>query len=136
MGNGRFPGVRPLLLLSWGGNGGAAANSFPRWGLAVDAVVAVDAVTARIEITSPGRLKKLRVIRTTSPTAGTSVVYTVRVNGAPTAVTCTMGNGPTTAQDLVNSVAVVPGDVVEVTCAVGSGAPVNSPSTISLEQGV
>lgn len=130
----RLPGVRPKTLLGFGANIGNIAQSCVRWGDATAAPLATDATGARTEIDSPGRLKKLRVIRTTTPAGGTSVVYTVRVNGVNTAITCTMANGPTIASDLVNSVAVVPGDVVEIAVTVGGGAPAASPTTVSLEQ--
>jgi len=129
-----LPGVRPKTILCYGGNVGAAASSMARWGLGTEVPTVVDSNGGRIEILSAGRLKKLRVRRINTPGVGTSVVYTVRINGVNSTITCTMANGPTTATDLVNSAGVVPGDVVEINVAVGGGAPANDQTIVSLEQ--
>lgn len=129
-----FPGVRPKALLCWGGNVGAAAQAAERWGSPATAALAVDALEGRIEVCSPGRLKKLRVRRTTAVAGGTSVVYTVRVNGVNTGITITITAGQTVGQDLTNQAAVAPGDVVEINITVGSGAPANDRTAFSVEQ--
>lgn len=126
-----FPRAKTIATLAWGASIGAAAGSMARFGLSTDSAVAVGAMNARIEIVKAGRLSLLRVERLVTPGAGTTVTYTVRVNGVNTAVTCTMGNGPTTAQDLVNSVAVNPGDFVELTVSI-TGAPGSQPTIVSL----
>jgi hypothetical protein len=104
-----------------------------RSGAAADVALPPNDLGCRFEITRPGRVKKLRITRLATPAGGTSVAYTLRINGVNSAVTCTMGNGPVIASDLVNSAAVVPGDYVEVTVAVASGAPADSNTIASFE---
>jgi len=66
-------------------------------------------------VSTGGNLKNLRVKLDGVPGTGT-YVFTLRLNGAPTALTCTVTAAATTASDMVNSVAVVAGDSVCLEC--------------------
>jgi len=59
-----------------------------------------------------GAISDLRIETNFAPGAGTSYVFTLRVNGAPSALTVTIANAATSGQDIVNSVNVVAGDIV------------------------
>ena len=79
----------------------------------------------RKELTaSGGTLKNLRMEVATAPGAGTSRAFTLRKNGANTAVTCTISGTATSCTDTANSVAVVAADDVSV-----SSVPTSSPLT-------
>ncbi len=132
----RGSGVPPIdakALIEWAATHGAASASMAPWGGSdVAATEATDSTAARTIVPYAGRFSNLRVIRNATPGAGTSVTYTLRVNGVNSALTCTMGNGPTTASDLVNSVAVAAGDSVEIIGTI-SGAPGGSPTKCTVE---
>jgi len=62
-----------------------------------------------------GTARNLRVRHNNAIGNGNDVVYTLHVNGAPTALTATLATGAVgDAQDLVNSVAVNSGDLLEL----------------------
>lgn len=74
-------------------------------------------------VTRPGILKNLVVYTSGAAGAGQSFIYTVRLNGVPTAITCTVSGGvAVSASDLVNSVHVVVGDRVTVQLVLSAGA--------------
>lgn len=88
----------------WGG--GTWAGEFGRAGL----------------VSTPGKIKKLRVELVSAPTAGKSFAFTLMVNGAPSALTCTISDAATSNEDSVNEVAVSAGDYVSLRC-VPTGNP-------------
>lgn len=67
---------------------------------------------AEILIPRAGVIKNFRVYLTQTPNAATSKTFTVRKNGANTAVTVTIPNGSQTASDLTNTLTVAAGDRV------------------------
>jgi len=60
-----------------------------------------------------GTLKNFYV-RADGAVGGTSIKYTVRKNGADTAVTCTMTSAQSTCSDTTNSVAFLAGDLISI----------------------
>ena len=122
-------------ILAWGGTGGQIDNrSYPRYDDGLTTVVAVDTTAARTEITAAGTLRNLRVTRALRVgNAGTdTITYYVRINGVDSALQCTMTDPATQAQDLVNSVSVVAGDLVEIRAAIGD-TPQNAVTIISVQ---
>ena len=90
---------------------------------------------ARYVVPRAGTLQRMYVRHNAANGNGNSVVYTVRVNGAPTALTASLASGAIgQASNLVSSVAVVAGDIVDVTAvkalSIGAG---NQDSIVSLE---
>lgn len=74
-------------------------------------------------VPAAGTLKWLRVELTAPPNGeGKSYAFTVMLNGNPTALTCTVTNAETSANDLVNTVAIVAGDLISLKC-VPTGTP-------------
>jgi hypothetical protein len=74
-------------------------------------------------------MKNLRVRHNSSNGNGNSVVYTLRVNGALTALTATRATGAIgEASDLVNTIAIASNDLIEMVAskavALGSGVVV------------
>lgn len=61
-----------------------------------------------------GNLKNLRVRLTVAPGVATSRVFTVYLNGSPTALTLTIANTDTTGADTTNTVAIVAGDLISL----------------------
>jgi len=113
-------------IMGFGAVGGSLEASLQRWGNGAVLPVPVDSILARIQATQPGTLSGLYVRILTAFGVGKGVTYTVRVNGADTAITCTIsGAVATSASDAVNSVVVIAGDVVEIHITVASGVPAN-----------
>jgi len=82
-------------------------------------------------VVRPGYIRNLVAHAETPPGAGESVVYTLRLNGVNTALTCTVsGAVDRDASDLVNIVAVTPGDIVtlQVVNSVGGAASLHAAS--------
>jgi len=76
-----------------------------------------------------GTLKNFFLRRDTPLAGGTSIAYTVRKNGADTAVTCTITtvSGASTCSDLTHSVAFAAGDLISIG-AVRTGTPTTQPT--------
>jgi hypothetical protein len=66
----------------------------------------------KFRVTEAGSLKHLRVKHNTAGDG--AVTYTVRINNAPTPITCTVNANANDAQDLLNAVAVNTGDEVSI----------------------
>jgi len=80
-----------------------------------------------------GTLKNLYVYqRVASGLAGRTDIYTVRINGADTAVTCTLNNA-TTGVDTTNTVAVAVGDQISVKLVSNDAADTSADVAVSLE---
>lgn len=76
-------------------------------------------------VATGGTISKLRINLTAAPSTGKSFVYTLRVNGVDSALTCTVADAATTASDTTHSVSVAAGDRVSIK-AVPSGTPTAS----------
>ena len=61
-----------------------------------------------------GTLQNLRVRHNITAGNGNNVVYTIRKNGAPTALTATLASTANDASDLVNTVGVAAGDLLDI----------------------
>lgn len=66
-----------------------------------------------LPITKSGTIRDLEIAAVTGP-AGASLDFTVWLNGAPSAITCTLAIAGTAASDHANSFAVVAGDLIEL----------------------
>lgn len=85
-----------------------------------------DVEADRQQITQAATLKKLIVfLPIAAPGAGKSWTFTVMVNGAPSALTCTIADAETSGGDLVHEVVVADGDKVSLR-SVPSGTPVGT----------
>jgi hypothetical protein len=107
----------------WGNTNVAAAADTRFLTPGRDATTAITTDLAQIPIVRPGTLQRLYV-RHNAAVGVNDVVYTVMLNGAPTAITVTLAAGAIgQASDLVNTVAVVAGDRVSLraTKALGLG---------------
>ncbi len=116
------------LLLSAGFAQAAGVRYVPMQ--SCDAASASASEVAHV-VPTGGTLKKLYVVLNGAPGAGTSYVITVRKNVADSIITCTVANLATTASDLVNTLAVVAGDIISIKIA-PTGAPTNRYAWIGL----
>ncbi len=71
---------------------------------------------ARVVVSSDGKIKNLRVKLTGSPGIGKEYVFTLMVNGAPSALTLTISDAETSDADTTHEVDVSPGDTVSLEC--------------------
>lgn len=123
-----MPGVGSMLL--WGNNAIAASATTRYLTPGYDESTA-PLITAIVQIRAPraGNLRNMRV-RQNSP-VGTpdpdTITYTVRVNNVATTISATMGRDDVDASDLVNSVEIAAGDLldIEVTKSGGIGTTPN-----------
>ena len=76
-------------------------------------------------ITTPGTISGLRIKLSDAPGASKSYIFNVQLNGADTLLTCTVSGTATTGSDLTNTIAVVAGDLVNLSCT-ASGTPTTS----------
>jgi hypothetical protein len=102
-------------------------------GMTTDAAATQDSLQCRFEMTAPGTLQRLRITLAAAQTPPRTNSYTVRVNGVNQVITCTPISGQLTAQDLVNTFAVVAGDMVEINENIANGAPINVATRATLE---
>ena len=89
-------------------------------------------IRARCYICTAGVLRHLRAHCHDPPGAGETFDYTLRLNGAPSALTCQTVNPNTESSDLVNAVAIVPGDYITIEI-VSSALAAAGYQTISME---
>jgi len=82
----------------------------------------------QIRVARAGTLRNLRVRHNVPKGNGNNIVYTIRVNNIAAGVTVTLASTATDGSDLVNSVVVAAGDLVdiEVTKAAGVGTSPNN----------
>lgn len=122
-------------LLGWGALIGSGPAAMTRWGNGTDVAFAVGTlvVTAIKVSQATAVIRNLLVTRTGPPGPGASNIYTVYVNGIPTAISCAIADLATEGADVVNSVNVVRGDTIEIGVAVGAGVPIDDRTAASLE---
>ena len=88
--------------------------------------LAATATEGGIIVTEAGIIQHFYVKCATGP-VGDSIVFTVRKNGAPTAVVVTLTAGTTSGSDIANSTTVVPGD--EITIEANPGGSISGGAT-------
>jgi len=76
-------------------------------------------------------LKNMRILLDGSPGAGKSYAFTVRKNGAGTAITATIADAATSANDTTHTVDIAEGDYIDIEC-VPSGTPTARKAEIGL----
>jgi hypothetical protein len=111
-------------MLQWGaGNVSATTTAralWPSWQSALAPTTPIP-----IPLSRAGTLQRLRVHVENPGGNGLPVVYTVAVNGVPTALTVSLASTGTDASDLVNTVPVLAGDLVTLlvtkAASVGTG---------------
>jgi hypothetical protein len=79
-----------------------------------------------------GTFNNLSITLASAPASGKSIAFTLLVNGVASALTCTVSNTATAAQDSTHSVSITDGDTVSLR-AVGSGTPTVSAVMCALE---
>ncbi len=110
----------PLL---WGGQAGPAAGTTRYSPVQGDAIVQTAEATATSVIPAAGTISKLYVALDANMSTS-SMVVTLYLNGSPTALTCTVASGASTANDTSNEIAVVAGDLISLEWVNnGSNAP-------------
>jgi hypothetical protein len=106
-------GGAATAVLSWGGGSIAASTATrylsPWWDTGI-------APLSPVQWRSPrtGTVRSLRIRHNTPTGNGNDIVYTLRVNGVATALTVTVASTSADGSDLVNSVAVAPGDLLDI----------------------
>ncbi len=111
--------ARSLLFWSTSDDIGASATVYLPKGLHVT-IPAGEVESHRLEMPLAGTLKYLRVRTTVVVAGGQTLVITVRINGADKPITCTLAAGQQVGTDLVNTEAVVAGDVVSIKAVNGN----------------
>ncbi|OHD22618.1 MAG: hypothetical protein A2Y38_12250 [Spirochaetes bacterium GWB1_59_5] len=106
-GNGSVAATATTRFLSPGWEGGLAPSSVVQWA-----------------VPFAGTLKNLRLVHNGPAGNGNLIVYTVRVNGAPSALTVSLASTGATAADTTHTVVVAAGDLldIQVTKALATGA--------------
>jgi hypothetical protein len=84
-----------------------------------DSMAQVTAVQFRVA--RPGTLRNLRVRHNIPGGNGNNIVYTVRKNGAPSAITTTLASTANDGSDLVNTVGVAAGDLIDIIVTKAAG---------------
>lgn len=106
-------GGAATAVLTWGGGSVAASTATrylsPWWDTGIAPLAPVQWRAPRA-----GTLRSLRVRHNTPTGNGNDVVYTLRVNGVATALTVTVASTSADGSNLVNSVAVVAGDLLDI----------------------
>jgi len=84
-------------------------------------------VAIQIRASRAGTLRNLRVHHRAGAGNGNNIVYTIRINGVPTALTVTMASTANDGSDLANTVVVAANDLIdiEVTKAASTGSSPN-----------
>lgn len=96
------------------GNNSVTATTTTRY--LVPGYTAGTAPTAPVQyrLPSAGTVRRLRVRHNTGAGNGLAIVYTVRINGVASAVTVSLASTATDGSDLVNTVAVAAGDLIDI----------------------
>lgn len=120
-------GVGDHTLLHWGNDSVAASVDLRYLAPGYDQSTADLTRLTTFRAPRAGTAQRLRARHNAAAGNGNSVDYTLYVNGAPTALTCSLATGVIgDAQDLANTVAIAAGDQIEMTAnkllALGSGA--------------
>ena len=117
-------------IIIWGEEGTVTKNNtwFMRFGNGVSSTTEV-----RLPISSNCLMRNLR-IRAVSG-SGAAVVFTVRKNGADTAITATVAASGTTGSDLTNVVSLVAGDDISLKIVTGNSNTLIGDIVVSLEVG-
>lgn len=108
-----LPSVVPSAILLWGSNDVTRSTTtrylFPSY-------TNDTAFTTPVQWRSPraGTLQNLRVRHNTTAGNGNAIVYTVRVNGIASALTVSLASTSSDGSDLVNTVAVAAGDLLDI----------------------
>jgi hypothetical protein len=80
----------------------------------------------------PGKYKNLRLRQNNPAGNGNNIVYTLRVNNATTALTCTIASTANDASDLVNIITVAAGDLIDIQVTKASSVG-TAPQDVTLE---
>ena len=113
------------MLGGGGTDSSIASGSTTRFlGMYLDAVSTTESQVQQIAPVG-GTLSQFTVRVVTTPSAGTSWTFTVRLAGANTAVTCNIPNGSTSCTDSTHSVAVSAGALISIG-VVPTGSPTSA----------
>lgn len=121
-------GVSEAVVISSSPTTVASSGLFPLMGDRA----AIHATLNRAIMPTAGTFSDLYFSLGAAPTAGKSKTATLRVNGVASALTTTVADAATSNSDLVNTVAVVAGDIVEYEFT-NAGAPANSTVNCSMQ---
>lgn len=114
----------PVLLL---GASTISATTTTRYLVPSGPNVAAPTAAVQFRMPAAGTIRNLRVRINGTAGNGNNVVYTLRVNGVATALTCTIASTTADGSDLTNTVTVAAGDLIdiEVTKAASIGAAIS-----------
>lgn len=102
------------LILGGGLENATAANTTEYNSASASSVFGATETNYSQVVSTPGTIKSLYINQGTAPGLTKQIAYTMRKNGADTALTCTVSGTATTANDTVNSFTVVAGDVITI----------------------
>lgn len=117
---------------SGGANIGAGTSYIPILQSIFDNVANVSATEFRYYMPTSGTFKNARALLRTAPGAGESWTFTLQKNGSNTAITFTISDTGVTGSDLVNTVSVAVGDVLNWK-VVGSASAASAIHTVGME---
>lgn len=114
-GSGPPPPGSPGAILVWGNNSVSPTTSTRYLTSGYDDVLApVIAGIVQFRLARGGTLRFLRVRHNVPAGDGDLIVYTVRINNVATALSVSMASTAADGSDLVNTVAVVAGDLIDI----------------------
>lgn len=128
------PGANASAVLFWGNNSVSATTTTRYLSPGFDQTLAQTTPVA-FRVPRAGTIRNMYVIHNTGAGNGSAIVYTLRVNGVATALSVSLASTGSTAEDIVDTVAVVAGDRIdiEVTKAASVGSsPVDVNVTVEL----
>jgi hypothetical protein len=106
-------GVVGGAILDFGGTGGGDGTFVHPWDRE-DSFEGAENEQTKLTMPSAGTLKNGYARVTSAPGAGSTTTFTVRKNGVDTALVVSVVGAALTGADLVNTVAVVGGDVISM----------------------
>jgi len=124
--------ARKAAVLQWGANS-VAAGVTTRYLFPCYEDLLAQTSPIQVRVTRDGVLANFYIQHGNPAGNGNPIVYTVRVNGAPTALTVSLASTGVTSSDTANEVEVAAGDLVDVeaTKAASIGAsPTNITSSL------
>jgi len=123
-------GSTPQLL--WGDNSVGSSTTTRYLSPGYDDGLA-ETIPTQFRVVRAGTFQNLRIRHNVPAGNGNAIVYTLRVNGVPSALTVSLASTATDGSDLANNVVVAVGDLIdiEVTKAAGVGSsPTNITATV------
>lgn len=107
------PGANASAVLFWGNNSVSSTTTTRYLSPGFDQTLAQTSPVS-FRVPRAGTIRNMYLLHNTGGGNGAAIVYTLRVNGAATALSVSLASTSTDAQDTVDTVAVVAGDRIDI----------------------